>query len=70
MEFLYSPQTGEVLTDDITGEKIRNPNYIGSYRASIDKFAETKTDEEKTKLGWSVTGVNSDGIKIWDWNVK
>jgi hypothetical protein len=70
MEFLYSPQTGEVLTDDITGEKIRNPNYIGSYRANIDKFAEAKTDEEKTKLGWSVTGVNSDGIKIWDWNVK
>lgn len=69
MEFLYSPQTGEVLRDE-TGEKIRNPNYIGSYRASIDKFAEAKTDEEKTKLGWSVTGVNSDGIKIWDWNVK
>ena len=42
MPYEYNPITGEVLTDE-NDNPIPNPDYIGFYRANIDKFAEAKT---------------------------
>ena len=43
-----------------------SPYYLGNYQANVKKFGETKTEEEKVKLGWQKTSVNEDGLQIWD----